>query len=369
MKKFLIGTSALIGAAAISTSAHAAPEVTVGGFIDFQAGVADQDLDAGVRDYNFQNDSEIHVTVEGKSDSGLTYGAVIELESDVTADADGEGFNSDKTYIYLESNAGRVELGNNSGAQDTMKVDASSIARATGGIDGDWYDYVTVAPTGGGFIIRPDLPQAHGRGIAEDATKVTYYSPRFSGLQLGVSFTPDNGNGGTAAGFSGEYASGNENVWGLAAHYAGNVGGADLQLSVTGEFGDAEDLAAGVPAATEDLAAWAIGGSVSKDGFSVAASWMDWDDSGLAVGGGTESDAWTLGVAYETGPFGFSATYLDSEAADTMEFTNLSIGADYQLAPGLVPYVEVSFFEFDDNIVGTTDNEGTVFLVGTELTF
>ena len=51
----------------------------------------------------------------------------------------------------------------------------------------------------------------------------------------------------------------------------------------------------------------------------------------------------------------------------------MSIGADYKLAPGLVPYVEVSFFEADDNVTdvagASEDNEGTVFIVGTALNF
>jgi hypothetical protein len=371
MKKFLLGTTAMIGAASIAAAAHAeGPSVSVGGQIDFQAGFTDQDsaFETGPssREYKFQNDTEVHVSVEGQADNGLAYGAVIELEADVNADADGEGTNADKTYIYLESNSGRVELGNNSGAEDTLKVDASTIARATGGIDGDWYDFVNVTPGGvsgaAAFVIRPDLPAAHARGVAEDATKITYYSPRFSGVQLGVSFTPDQGDGGTAAGFTGELNGDQENVWGIGASYAGQFENVAVEVSATGEFGDAE------LAGTEDVAAYNLGVVLGFQGFSAAGSYGDWDDSGLATGSSTESDYWTLGAAYETGPFGVSVTYLESEFADTNEFQNVVVGADYQLAAGLVPYVEVSFFEFDQPGAGA-DNDGTVVLVGTELSF
>ncbi len=386
MKKFLFGTTALIGAAAFATAAHAqGPAVNVGGHIDFQAGFSDQDsvfesnggaTDPDSREAKFANDTEIHISVEGRADNGLTYGAVVELEADVSGDADGEGGNADKTYIYLESNVGRVELGSNVGAQAAMKVDASTIARATGGIDGDWDRFIDT--TGGGasgFILRPDLPSDHGsiggaEGGTEDANKITYYSPVFSGFQVGVSFTPDGGDTGTASAFTGELNGDNENIFGLGVSYAGQWDQVGVQVAATGEFGDSEI------AATEDLSAWQVGTVVSYQGFSIAGSWADWDDSNRASAGtDLESEFWTVGAAYETGPFGVSITYLDSEVetgvsgADN-EFTNVAVGADYQLAPGLVPYVEVNFFDLDAaGSSSVTDNDGTVVLVGTELSF
>ena len=353
MKKLLLSTTAIVGAAALATSAHAgSPAVSVGGYLDFQAGFADQDsafeTGANSREYKFQNDTEVHIAVEGAADNGLAYGAVIELEADTNADADGEGLNADKTYLYLESSAGRLELGNNEGAEQGMNISAANIARATGGVDGDFYDFVNLGGVGGttSFIITPELPAAHATGVTEDATKITYYTPRFSGVQLGVSYTPDQGDGGTASGFTGELNGDQENVFGLGLNYTGQYEEVGVDASIVGEFGDAE------LAGTEDVSAWGGGLVLSARGFALAGSWHDWGDSGLAVGTtADEQTVWTLGGAYETGPFGVSVTYLNSEASDN-DFTNLSIGADYQLAPGLVPYVEVSLFDADET--GTT---------------
>lgn len=361
MNKILLGTTALIGASLLASSAMAAgPKVTVGGFLDFQAGFVDEDLDAGKSDYEFQNDTEIHFNVDGKSDSGLGYGAVVELEADVTADADGEGFNADRTYLYLEGGWGRTEMGSNYGPTKTMKVDASTFARATGGIDGDWNDFVTLPVAA---IYTPDLLLDAGSGGAlgatEDATKITYYTPRFSGFQLGASFIPDTGDVGQAP-FSGNAGVGQaENVVSLGLNYAGNFNNVALELSATGEFGSAE--VAGV----EDLGGYALGASVSTAGFTFGGSWADYNESLMAAG--TDAEFWTLGLAYVTGPFGASVSYMDSETGTT-DFTNLVVGADYQLAPGMVPYVEVAFFDIDP--AGTAlDNSGSSVLVGTELTF
>jgi outer membrane protein OmpU len=388
MKKFVIATTTLLSGAVLAgsalagglenypTKAEAMEEpakstspltVGVGGFIDFQAGFASQkdgfETGANSRDLKFQNDTEIHLSVDGKTDSGLGYGAVVELDADVTADGDNEhavGGVADKTYLYLQGNKfGRVELGNVDGAENRLKVDAASISRATGGIDGDWYDFVN---TTGGFLLGPDLPLADAAGITEDATKISYYTNRMAGFQAGVSFTPDSGNGGTAAGFTSDSNAGNfENVVHAGVNYKRNFNKVDLELSGTGAFGESES------AALEDLSAWALGAKLGSGGFSVAGSYGDWGDSGQAVGGTGDAKFWNAGVAYEHGPWGASVSYLNSERNDN-DLSNLVVGADYQLAPGLVPYVEASFYDLDQAATAT-DNEGNVVLIGTQLNF
>ena len=85
MKKILLGTTGLIGAALLSAAANAeTPKVTLGGFADFQAGYTSDDADTGLRGNAFRNDNEISVRVDGKTDGGLGYGAVIDLETDIT---------------------------------------------------------------------------------------------------------------------------------------------------------------------------------------------------------------------------------------------------------------------------------------------
>lgn len=366
MKKLLLGTTALIGAVSFASVAAAdAPRVTVGGFIDFQAAHVGEDLDSARRSYGFRNDTEIHFNVDGKTDSGLGYGAVVELEADTTDDTTGSGTNADRTYIYLDGGWGRFELGSNSDAATALKVDASSIARATGGIDGDWFRFAT--PVAGSWIVRPDLPVSHGGtvtpGATENASKITYYSPSFSGFQVGLSYAPDSAERGQTATFTdtdGSY----EDVFSGGVTYAHQFDQVNLGLSATFESGDSE-------VAGEDLEAWALGASLGFGGFSVAASWADVNES-LSGASDLEGDFWTLGAAYDFGSFGLSATYLDSTQEVTTttdnDFTNFSIGADYAMAPGMTPYLEVSFFEYDAP-GAVLDNDGTVFIVGTQLAF
>lgn len=274
MKKILLGTTALIGAVSFASVAAAdAPRVTVGGFIDFQAAHVSEDLDTAKRGYGFRNDTEIHFSVDGKTDAGMGYGAVVELEADATDDTTGSGTNADRTYVYLDGNWGRFELGTNSDAATALKVDASNLARATGGIDGDWFRFAS-APAGT-FIVRPDLPVSHGGvttpGATENASKITYYSPRFSGFQVGLSYTVDSAERGQTSTLSdadGSY----EDVFSGGVNYTHQFDQVNLGLSGTFEFGDNE-------LAGEDLEAWALGASVGFGGFSVAASYADWNES------------------------------------------------------------------------------------------
>jgi outer membrane protein OmpU len=364
MNKILLATTALVSLFAASAFAEA-PVVTVGGSLDFQAGFTDDDVSAaGSSDTKFANDTRVNVKAQGKADNGITYGGVIELLADVTEANDDSGFNADRTYLFLESNAGRVEMGSNVGAAKTLKVDASTFARATGGIDGDWYRYVDGASTGqANFLATPDLPVdggIDGRGDTENATKITYYSPRFSGFQVGGSYTPDTGNRGTAAAFTATGPDEFRDAFDLGLNYTTQYNQVGIAASATGQFGSAE------LSTEEDLRAYALGLTVNFAGFTVGGSYADLGESGLTSGTAGDQNYWTLGGAYVQGPIGASVTYFNSERVGD-EFDNISVGADYQLAPGFVPYAEVSFFNVEP--AAGTDTDGTVFILGTQLTF
>lgn len=426
MKNILLATTGLFGAALLATAATAAtPKVTLGGFSDFQAGFTSDDRDnltqgtvattddTSTRDVGFRNDNEISVHVDGVTDGGLGYGAVIDLEADINDDTDNQGTNAARTFTYLSGKWGKVELGGNKGAAATTRVDASTLAAATGGINGAWTNFVNgtgagVSQLGGtaGFVTQSKLYTEHGSTTdvgdesTYNATKLTYYTPRFSGFQAGVSFTPDlqdrgqsNSRTDKIAGAPGVDAYGN--IFEAGLNFENQfANGVKLALSLTGETGDADEgsAVAGNSDEREDLRAYAVGGLVGYQGFSLAASYGNWDDSGQTNGLNNESDYWTVGGGYEVGPFGLSITYLKSTVEADVgnvaagrdyenDFRNVVLGADYKLAPGLTPYAEVSFYEFDDGrteaeagAVGagtgaTFDNQGTAFILGTQVAF
>ena len=407
MKKLLLGSS-MLAAVALATSAQAdTPKITVGGVIDWQVGIISDDTD-NTSSHAFRNDTEISFNVDGKAQNGLGYGAVIVLEADVSSsvttvnnvggaanpgafggiagagtglnassDTDDEGFNASKTYIYLDGSWGRVELGSNVGPSTTLEIDAASIARGTGGIDGDWYFFVNPTGAGATHVITPDLPLAFGINTGgfgaenqENLNRITYYSPRLSGFQLGVSYAANDRNRGQGIDLSDNNIGRADQIFTGALNYEGNYNGFGVGAAANIEYGNAE------ASTTEDLLAWSVGGVLSYQGFSIAGSYADWDDSlsdaALAptVGELDSADFFTLGAAYEHGPYGISVTYIDSSfdtVAGDNDFENIVVSADYQLAPGLTPYAEISFFDAESDVVA--DNDGTVFLFGTQLNF
>lgn len=392
MKRILLGTTTLIGAAGLLAGAAFAetPKVTLGGNADFQMGYGSgNDIKQNdVRNSAFKSDTEVTVRVDGKTDGGLGYGGGIDLEADTTADADQNSTvtNASRTFIYLEGNSwGRIQAGSDYGVTNTMKVDAASIARATGGIDGDFTYFMDVHATpaqNNRVIATPDLILDYGFDgttassnpilgdeTTETANKISYYTPRFMGAQLGVSYLIDNDNRGQTIGVSKTTTTGEaHNIITAGATWEGTFSNVGIKLGATMERGDAQD------STYEDLRSWQAGAKLSYMGFSVAGSYGDWGDSvRLTSLGNVEADFFTLGAAYEAGPIGVSVTYLDStyEGSSTTEneFSNLSVGADYKLAPGFTPYAEVSFVEMDVASTSGADNETAVFIVGSSLAF
>lgn len=368
MKKILLGTTGLVAVAMLATAANAAetPKVTLGGFSDFQSNWTNDDNDAGVRTNGFRNDNEITVKVDGKMGS-LGYGAEIDLEADVTADADNQGLNASRTFTYLEGGFGRVEMGSNKSVAATMRVDASSIAAATGGINGAW-TYGVNAGAAANFISTSKLVSEHGRTTAfgdettYNATKISYYTPKFSGFQAGVSYTPQLDDQGQTMTRS-DTASVSD-VIDLGLGYEGTFSGVKLAAAATYETGEKGGVAGPSGFGTGDINAWNLGAMVGFQGFSVAGSYGDWQDSGI---NNVDGDYWTAGLGYAMGPVGVSATYLTSTLGNN-DFENIVLGADYKLAAGLTPYAEVSFYDF--NAVGAaSDNQGTSVILGTQVAF
>lgn len=421
MKKVLLATTAL-GVFAAGSAFAENPTVSVGGKITTQVGIADQNTKFSnanssttvrlrdTEDSHIRTDSRVDVKVSGKADNGLGYGGVTTIIGNASGkDDDGnESTAGEKAYIYVDSGLGKVEAGSNSGASQSMKVSAASFARGSGGIAGDFYKFVNLgasATNSSGalgekkFIVTPDLPSvalpgartaefssatvaATAERVTEYANKVTYYSPRLMGLQAGVSYAPNLGEKGNSNGFKGKYAGASapqyaRDVWTGGVNYQGEYNQVGIKASAVAENGGKTQKTATTDTTThDDIKAYELGLNLNYAGAVIGGSWATIPEFGRDKTQNDEAGFWTLGAGYEFGPFAASVTYLNSKAEDDSAgtshkntFKNVSVGADYKLAPGLVPYVEVSFFDTNDKVSTTTDNDGSVVIVGTQLTF
>src|SRR5690606_37495211 len=145
--------------------------------------------------------------------------------------------------------------------------------------------------------------------MAADANKVTYFTPRFAGFQLGLSYTPDVTLNGPNANGLGVVVGGVpptriEEVIEVALNYAGSFGGLDLGASGFYTSGDA-NAPIGFGADPEELG---FGLNLGFGGFMLGGAWYQSEDlrspsipfPGLVS---LEEEVWTLGLSYATGPW------------------------------------------------------------------
>lgn len=389
MKKTLLATTALVGASLLAAPASAGTvgskdsmNVTLGGVFWFSAYIKDEDVSAANgRGYGFTvSESEIHIGASATADNGIKYGVNIELNAGAADNAD-----ADEAWAFLDSDAwGRIELGDQDDATNRMQLGAWNAVKGAGGPFGGLGDLNTVFNGNGTdtLISRADWQVI----TTTDATKATYFSPRFSGFQIGASWTPDSGeaSGGNAAADpdnDGDF----ENVLGLSVNYVGKFDNVGVGVSAGWEGGDDETAGGAV---AEDLDIWGVGGKVDFAGFTVGVHYRDYGDSfltpALTATGADAGSQWSVGAGYQAGPWGISAWYLQGQkdnsttasaaGATETEVTRYGVGAGYAVAPGWALRAELTFNNVDNATTAqgtgaTTDNDGKGFLLVNRFVF
>ena len=392
MKKVLLASTAIVGGALMASSAAMAGNVTsgdnysirLGGIHRFMIGQysKDQSTAAG-RGYAFISPfSELWVKAKATADNGLTYGVDIEIET--RGDA---GFVADEVWAYVDSDQwGRVEMGDQDGAANRMKIAGNNALKAMGGYFGGLgtWQFATIGAAnfgGEGMIARSDwFESVAGSG---DDTKLIYFTPRFAGFQLGASLTPDtnvNGRNGGATDNDG----GINNLWEIGANYVGKYD--DFGFIVATTYSTSSDTDGAVVAGTsntkfEDFEYWTVGAQVSFGGFKVAAGYQDHNETGIstaaATAGTDAGEVWNVGVGYTTGPWGVSLGYFEGErdvaGQSAASVTDIVLGAQYAVAPGWTVMGELSFYEHENPSTafanGATSADSQIFVLTNQFVF
>ncbi len=95
-----------------------------------------------------------------------------------------------KVYGTVQTRLGRIELGQTDGAAYTLAT-TGPVVEGDISIDNTNATFFRDPTTGGAFINVFQLNSAVESSL--NYAKVSYYSPRLFGLQLGASFTPSEG--------------------------------------------------------------------------------------------------------------------------------------------------------------------------------
>lgn len=206
MMKRLLGSTALLGALVIAgeatakaeTPALAAPKLTISGQSNFNAwwfnndrkeirptgdgtdsnnSTADNFVGKG-RGYLFTvDDARLKFDITGKTDPGMDYGFTIVVDGDTNKTK-----SITENYLYFGGSWGKLTMGDVGGVEDTMAFYGGDPLGGTGGFDGN-FDRVVNFTTGA-------VTSVNLVGDTSRSTKIIYHTPRWKGLQAGVSYTP-----------------------------------------------------------------------------------------------------------------------------------------------------------------------------------
>jgi len=325
MNKQLLASTALVAAGVLMTASQASAagktvKLGLHGYMEQVVGFAFDRSDAEATDAAANSvtslvqhtEAEIHFKGSGKLDNGITIIADVQLE--VTGSP---GNIIDEQYVIVRGGFGQLNLGSEDNAASLMTL----------GYSGSW-------ATGVGRNNNLHVPNYFADPAAMstspayvaimafegDSSKITYFTPRFSGVQVGVSYIPNfrqmttarGGGKSTKAGGSGGYHEG----LAIGINYTGKFDGG--AIGVAGGFLTAiSDGVNGTASATtykdtDDMSVWKVAAKIDVGPLRIAA--------GMVVSDGVHTTTiskdgtmYDVGAKYTMGPNAFSVTYAHGE--------------------------------------------------------
>lgn len=399
MKKILYATTAMATAGLIAGGAGSAAAaeriaIEVHGYHQQWVVGLDQDFtdtDAGRIERGFKastidqkTNSEICFTGQTTLDNGISVGVQVELETQNSA------FMIDESFLFLQSDRlGQFKLGVEDSTPDLLHVSAPN-----GGFSVDNGDVpnnsMYIDTIGGGLsdiLTSTSLGDMNTpAGIRNgDANRIIYITPRYAGIQAGISYTPQaaedsnttvNPNYGSLFNTNGRYNSSVES----AINYKEAFGGVGVQLSGGIRYmNQIQDLSAFADVDPGSMFGYSFGGQLTFGGFTVGGAFRK-ITSGRDLPGtiaeqrSLQSSVWSAGARYEIGPYAAGVSCIDGEAvgwqtAGTGDLEHLSctLSGTYTLGPGI--RLIGGLFLFDDKaenpvgpaagaIANTSDTDG-----------
>lgn len=364
MKKHLLSTSAIALGVAMAAPASAQDwNMKWGGFYNVHVGIGSVDRNFvspidndGV---NVYTNAEIIFSPSVTLDNGMTFGANVQMEAMNTG-----GARIDESYITISSDTlGKVVLGSENsagyalmGSVYTPGVSSMAInSRSTSAF---------VPVTGSGGFRQAGLSSLTEVAGNNDVQRITYFTPSFNGLTVGVSYAPSNAPGaGSSNNAPVNFNAGVTDIFDLGVGYKQSFNGVDIGLA--GRWGTGDSNAAGI----SDPTTWGIGGTVGVAGFKVGATYAE-NDNGAATGAG-DQEGWSLGMSYDiAGPWTVGLSHYNGEvknggATPSSDYEATLLGASRSLGSGVSWDVYYYYMEttngtngrkIDGNVLATAIN-------------
>lgn len=385
MKKILLGTSAIVAAGLLSTSAMAQDgfSVSVGGVFGFSAAVIDQDDGVGqpganARDHAFGQSSEVVFQADATLDNGTRVRAVVELEGEA-----GQADQTDEVFLRFSNDAwGTLEMGGRDGPAQKMVTLGPAVS----------FDHIigctafTHYSGGGGNAAAFQC----SLGRLSDSLKVSYFTPVINGIRAGVAYEPEPGIDGAGSNQNGNPAA--DTILGTTAAGQGSET-IEAGLEYVNTFGDvsfrgsvvyansSQEATAAAGQFLDDTEMWNIGAQVGFGAFTVGghyqAAEVNQNTRGFANG---DDNSFRLSVTYSAGPWLVGGAYAQREVEDRVsggavlvgddKISNWGVTARRSLGPGVSVAVGLRFWEFeDDDSLIANENDINQLFVATRVNF
>lgn len=364
ISKKLLASTALVSASLVGAPAFASDPLTVtvsGGivtgfyFVDADDVYSTDDTKVAI------SARSLEINGEGTLDNGMIAGAslVLEMGDDEGASTNqGDEVTFQEAFAYIEGGFGRVEIGGTDGAAFKMHYTSPWFVPGNGVDSPNIFNSNALSSTSG--TVAANSPSSFAL-ITEDAPKISYFTPRMSGFQLGASYTPDAtvrdpfSNG---FGVSSTASNSIQEVFEIAVNYAGEIGSVELGVDVYYVSGEG-------PTNAPDPKEVGVGASLGFAGFTLGGAYKEADDLwfGVPSTSDAEETVWTVGLAYETGPWTVGVAIIDSEWTSISDPNSpwrtemIQVGGGYSLGAGVDLGLDIQFIENDygTSVTGTAE--------------
>ena len=360
--RLMAGASVIALMSPVAVSA-AEWDLEFGGTYNAWIGYADADSPNGDFDgIEGTSNAEIFFRPTITLDNGIKIGADIELEGFASTTTETEA-ELDEAYLFVRGSFGDILLGRDQTVQERFRneMPSAAIISLNSPSTSNFLPFsgeYNWAYTGNDFrrgTLGSTAPSLSGR---DNPVRITYFTPRFSGFQLGVSYAPEDTN----------TSNERDKVFDIGVRYAEEFGG--IRFSATANYGTADERGPGV----SDSETFGAGVDIGFGGVTIGGSFAEvrGTDWGIADG-----EAHQLGISYETGPWVFSGSYFygwnyDNEHlgfGPRESFESVTLAGSYKLAKGVRLNLFGAYVNFDEQVsdagFGTNGDDIDGFVIGT----
>jgi len=394
----------------------------------------DQQTENHLNNKNFSigNDTQLFIRSAVKHNN-KKYGLISKIEFNYSSDRIKENPNLDEIFLFSENEFGKFEIGNSIPVNQKMKYGPAKFARGAGGINGKYLQYINFpmlnnssqfnnqncgnlsssncsmiklpsfltlaqSPIGhGGYaksfygnLVNPNsLTQQNLYGSIqknsfralkddsyeglEDSTKISYYSNRIKGFQIGLSYSPSSSNNNITANTAKDFDRNInlKNIFGFGINYLEDFENLGIAIYSTAEKANIKNSSLNNQPSRYDLMAYDLGFTISYFGFKTGFSYGNWLNSLQPKNGiyscnySSELNLnsqncqnqnkkfqhpyyYSTGLSYQFGPINTSITTLYTKFQKN-RYQVYSFGLDYKYSKNLLPYLEISKFSFNVN--------------------